>query len=211
MERDHRDGNRGLRAESVHRWSDFVLLLPQDDIRPNKLSMPGFPCRAGVFPGNRLERAAVCGGRGHVLTRLRASRYTSVKAPACSLVVLGLREAGDVPVLRERLRERDAVLALIPHKARQMMILLLVGMAIGIGVLCQVHPPTHDHGHGMPFTGHHSSSPHASLDFFCLLAVLPPVVSFASLRLSVLHAPPLAVIHLLLVSLPFIPPRQATS
>ena len=106
--------------------------------------------------------------------------------------------------------ERNPVFSLIPHKARQMMALLLVCMAIGIGFACQVHPTAHDHGHGIPGTSHHSSSSHPSFDFACLLAVLPTVVSFASLLLGVLQATPLVLNHTLLVSLPFIPPRQAT-
>jgi Transposase IS66 family len=63
VERDHGDGDRGLRAESVHRWSDFVLLLSQDEIRPNKLSMPRealwtFVQVDGVEPtNNTAERA----------------------------------------------------------------------------------------------------------------------------------------------------------
>jgi hypothetical protein len=145
----------------------------------------------------------------HFLTRLRDARYTSLHAPAFSHAVFGFRKAGDVPVLIERLIERDTVVSLVPHKARQMMVLLLVCMAIGIGFACQVHPPAHEHGHAIPGTSHHSSSSHASLDVSCILAVLPTVVSLASLLLSVLHATPLVVNHTLLVSLPFIPPRQA--
>jgi hypothetical protein len=108
-----------------------------------------------------------------------------------------------------RLMERNIVLSLVPHKARQMMVLLLIFMAIGIGFACQVHPPAHEHGHG-PGTSHHSSSSHTSFDFACLLAVLPAVMSFASLLLGVFQATPLVVNHTLLVSLPFIPPRRAT-
>ena len=141
----------------------------------------------------------------HFLTRFRDARYTSLHTPAFSHAVFGFRKAGDVPVLIER----DTVVPLVPHKARQMMVLLLVGMAIGIGFVCQVHPPAHEHGHATPGTHHHSSSSHASLDVSCILAVLPTVVSLASLFLSVLHAAPLVVTHTLLVSLPFIPPRQA--
>jgi hypothetical protein len=38
--RDHGYGERCLRAESIRRWSAFVLLLLQDEISPHKLSMP---------------------------------------------------------------------------------------------------------------------------------------------------------------------------
>src|SRR5918998_1767758 len=146
-----------------------------------------------------------------ILTRLREARYTSFHATDFSHALCGLREATEVSVLVEKLIERGAVLSFVPHKIWQMMVLLLVCMAIGIGFACQVHPPAHDHAHAIPGTSHHSSSSHASLDFFCILAVLPTVVSFGSLFLGVLHATPLVVNHTLLVSLPFIPPRQATS
>jgi hypothetical protein len=37
---DHGHGDSSLRAESVQKWSDFVLLLSPVEIRPNKLSRP---------------------------------------------------------------------------------------------------------------------------------------------------------------------------
>jgi hypothetical protein len=114
-----------------------------------------------------------------------------------------------VAVLVESLLAKEAVLSFIPPKTQQIMVLLLVCMAIGIGITCQVHPHAHEHGHALPGTSHHSSSSHASPDVSCILAVLPTVVSLASLPLSVLHATHVVVTLTLLVSLPFIPPRQA--
>src|SRR6266516_4001087 len=37
---DHRDRDSCLRAALVHNWSTCALLLPRDEIRINKLSMP---------------------------------------------------------------------------------------------------------------------------------------------------------------------------
>ncbi len=40
MGRDYGHGDSGLGIESVRRWSHLVLLLPSDEITPNKLSTP---------------------------------------------------------------------------------------------------------------------------------------------------------------------------
>ena len=67
VERDHRDGDCGLRGESVRRWSDFVLLLSPDEIRPNKLSMPG---PSGFLPVCRLCHPTSLPGRIHRTSRV---------------------------------------------------------------------------------------------------------------------------------------------
>ena len=53
MGRDYGHGDSGLRIESVRRWSNLVLLLPSDEITPNKLSTP---LSDRVFPSSRRTR-----------------------------------------------------------------------------------------------------------------------------------------------------------
>src|SRR5215471_11881638 len=59
VERDYGRKDGCLRAESVHRWSNCVLVLSQDEIRPNKLSMPSPP----HGPQRPLESPLDCRGQ----------------------------------------------------------------------------------------------------------------------------------------------------
>ena len=102
------------------------------------------------------------------------------------------------------------MLSAVPHNARQTVALLFICIAVGAGLACQVHTMALDHGHAIPSTSHHSSSPHSLLDFSCMTAVLPTLVIFASLLSRVLQITPPVLKHTVLVFPPFIPPRQTT-
>jgi hypothetical protein len=102
------------------------------------------------------------------------------------------------------------VLAIVPRKAHQIVVLLLICMVVGAGMACQLHTTPLDHGHAVPSKSHASSSAHSLLDFSCLgmVAVLLTIMIFASLLFQVLHATPLVVKHAVLVFPPFRPPRH---
>jgi hypothetical protein len=107
------------------------------------------------------------------------------------------------------------VLAVFPRKAHAIIALLLISMAIGAMMACDVHtiPLDHsEHRHEMPGENHHSSSAHSLLDFACLgmAAVLPLAVIIAVLLFQGFHAAPLWVKLPLIVSSLFIPPRYPT-
>jgi hypothetical protein len=90
--------------------------------------------------------------------------------------------------------------------------LLLIFMAIGAMVACDVHtaPPGHsDHGHESHGKSHHSSSTHSLPDFACrgMTAVLPLMVTIGILLFQRFYATPLFVKLALTVSPLFIPPR----
>jgi hypothetical protein len=102
------------------------------------------------------------------------------------------------------------VLLVVTHKARLTLALLLICIAIGAGLACQVHTTALDHGHALPGTSHHGSSPHSLLDFSCMTAVLPTIAIFASVLSGVFHATPLVLKHTGLVFPPFIPPRHSS-
>jgi hypothetical protein len=104
--------------------------------------------------------------------------------------------------------QRCAVRSVVLHNARQTVALLLICIAVGAGLACQVHTRVHDHGHALPSTSHHSSSPHSLLDFSCMTAVLPTLVIFASLFSGVFYATPRVLKHTGLVFPPFVPPRH---
>ena len=106
------------------------------------------------------------------------------------------------------------MLAVFPRKAHAAIALLLIFMAIGAMVACDLHttPLGHsDHGHEGTGKSHHSSSAHSLPDFACLgmTAVLPLVVAIAVLLFQGFHAAPLFVKLTLIVSLLFIPPRYS--
>jgi hypothetical protein len=105
------------------------------------------------------------------------------------------------------------VLPGVPRKARQIVALLLICMAVGAAIACQVHTTPLDQGHAMPGQSHPSSSAHSLLDFSCIgmAAVLPTIVIFTSFLFHVWHATPLVLSPAVLAFLPFIPPRQITS
>ncbi len=106
------------------------------------------------------------------------------------------------------------MLAVFPRKAHAIIALLLISMAIGAMVACDVHtiPLGHsEHGHEMPGENDHSSSAHSLLDFACLgmTAVLPLAVTIAALLFQGFHAASLFVKLTLIVSPFFIPPRDS--
>ena len=65
-------------------------------------------------------------------------------------------------------------------KARAMMALLLIGLAVGAGFVCQIHTSPLDHGHATPGTSHAHSSAYSFLDFSCIgmAAILPTLMMF---------------------------------
>lgn len=102
--------------------------------------------------------------------------------------------------------------SMVRGKARQILVLLLIGLAVGAGFACQVHTISHDHGQTTPNTSHSHASASSLLDFACIgmAAILPTLVMLTSFLFQVLHAPPLMVKRTVLAFPPFIPPRPIT-
>ena len=94
-------------------------------------------------------------------------------------------------------------------KARAMMALLLIGVAIGAGFACQVHTAPLEDGHPTPSASHSHASAHALLDFSCIgmAAILPTVVMFASFLFHILDASSLMLKRSVFAFPPYIPPR----
>lgn len=142
------------------------------------------------------------------LTVLGGSRYTSCTndGPLLSRAVREASGKRHVPT------KRSLVRSMVPGKARQILALLLISVAVGAGFVCQVHTTPLDHGHATPSPSHSHSSGHALLDFSCIgmAAILPTLVIFASFLVSVLHATPLRLQRSVFAFPPFIPPRPTT-
>ena len=102
------------------------------------------------------------------------------------------------------------MLAAIPHKSNQLVALLLVCMAIAAALACQLHP-TSNHEQAIPGSHHPGSSSHAGLDFFCMVAVLPAMITFLLWALLAFHTPSRVLKYTAPVSPPFIPPRNTAT
>lgn len=101
---------------------------------------------------------------------------------------------------------------MVRGKARQILALLLIGLAVGAWFACQIHTPPLAHEHATSSTSHAHSSASSLLDFACMgmAAILPTLVILASFLFQVLYAPSLMVKHTLLAFPPFVPPRHIT-
>ncbi len=94
--------------------------------------------------------------------------------------------------------------------ARLVVAMLLLGVFLGVGATCQIHPLAVDHDHPASSDAAPAGSHHATFGTSCLAAVLPGLMLFFALLglwfapSPVLHkqAPP--------VFLPFIPPRAVS-
>jgi hypothetical protein len=85
-------------------------------------------------------------------------------------------------------------------------------MALMAVVECQFHTALPEQEHTRSSPSHPGSATHSLLDFSCmgLTAVLPLIVLFAALLFQVWHTTPLVLKPVVLVLLPFIPPRTST-
>lgn len=101
---------------------------------------------------------------------------------------------------------------MVLRKARQIVALLLICMAVGAVIACQVYTTPLDQGQAMPSQSDANASAHSLLAFSCMgmAAVLPMLVIFAWLLFHVLHTTPLVLNPAVFVFPPFIPPRNTT-
>ena len=100
------------------------------------------------------------------------------------------------------------MLSAMPLKARQLVTMLLVCMALG-AVVCQYHIAPIDNEHSAPSEPHATPSAHSALHSFCQAAVLSAIMFFALLICFVLYVTPLVLKYTAPVFPPFIPPRLA--
>ena len=101
--------------------------------------------------------------------------------------------------------------ALRRGKIPQLMALLLICMALGATLVCQVHATSAEHEHAVPDKGHAHPSAHSGLDLSCMLAVLPTVVILALFRFQISYVILLTLKTTAVVLPPFIPPRHLAS
>ena len=153
-------------------------------------------------------------GACHWQRRPAASRRCRYRRNACPHI-LDRKTVAGVQFFRssgstQGLTSRCTVLAIAPHRARKIVAVLLICMAVTAAVGCQFHATPSEPEHSAP-TGHrHTSSTHSAVDFACLAAVLPSAVFFALLLSMLFQTPSLPSRHTLLTFLPFRPPRHAT-
>lgn len=99
---------------------------------------------------------------------------------------------------------------MVPRKTYQIVALLLVCLAVGATLACQIHLAPFDHEHAVPDTYPTGSAAHAALDFSCAVAVLPVMLVFLSCFFVTFHATPRLLKRTVPVFPPFIPPRYPT-
>jgi len=101
---------------------------------------------------------------------------------------------------------------MVLRKARQIVALLLICMAVGAVIACQVYTTPLDQGQAMPSQSDANSSAHSLLAFSCMgmAAVLSTLVIFAWFLFHVLYTTPLVLNPAVLVFPPCIPPRNIT-
>lgn len=98
----------------------------------------------------------------------------------------------------------------LPHKSKQLIAVLLVCMAIAAALACQLHPAS-THEQAIPGSHHPGSSSPAGPDFFCMVAVLPAMITFLLGALLAFHTPSGKLTYTAPVSAPFIPPRNSAT
>ena len=98
------------------------------------------------------------------------------------------------------------------RKAYQGLILLLIAIAIGSVIACQVHAVPHDHAQPASRHHHQDPTPHAGFDLLCLglVAILPGMSVFLSWYVAAVRIPFRACKVTAPIYPPFVPPRFLT-
>ena len=99
-------------------------------------------------------------------------------------------------------------MSIMPRKAYQIVALVLICLAVGTVIVCQVHPTSRNHEHAVPSKHHPAPASHAGVDLFCVVAVLPALAAFFVGLFLTLYATPQLLKPTALVLLLFIPPRN---
>ncbi len=120
-----------------------------------------------------------------------------------SLLTRGSREEGSYI-----LTDRCSVLSAMPFKARQLVTMLLVCVALG-AIVCQYHITPIDSERSAPSEHRSTASAHSTLHFCCQAAVLSAIMFFALLICFLLYVNLLGLKYTAPVFPPFRPPRHA--